>query len=146
MSVPPDFPELLKLLHVHKVEHVVVGAFALAHHGRPRATGDINIWVRPTKENAARLLKALGDFGFASRKLTEDDILSGQVIQLGYPPVRVDILTSLDGVGVETIWAERVAGTFGDVPTFYLSRACLIANKRAVGRPQDLADIDALSE
>lgn len=146
MNVQPDFRDILKALNSRGVEHVIVGAFALAHHGRPRATGDLDVWVRPTPANAARLLAALADFGFASVGLTEKDILSGQVIQLGYPPVRIDLLTALDGVTTDAIWDGREAGSFGDVPTHYLSRACLLANKRAVGRPQDLADLDALGQ
>jgi hypothetical protein len=146
MNVQPDFRNLLKIFNARGVEHVIVGAFALAHHGHPRATGDLDVWVRPTKKNAAQLLMALADFGFASAALTEKDVLSGQVIQLGYPPVRVDILTALDGVAVKDIWNDREAGTFGEVPTNYLSRGCLVANKRAVARPQDLADLDSLGK
>jgi hypothetical protein len=133
-------------LNARGVDYVIVGAFALAHHGRPRATGDLDIWVRPTSENARRLLVALGDFGFSSVKLTERDVLSGQVIQLGYPPVRVDLLSVLDGLSSDEVWAGKAAGKFGDIPTSYLSREALIKNKRATGRPQDLADIAALGE
>lgn len=146
MSAQPDFRDLLSALNARGVEFVIVGAFALAHHGRPRATGDLDVWIKPTSENARKLLAALADFGFASVKLSESDILSGQVIQLGYPPVRIDLLTSLDGVSPEEIWGQREAGVFGDVPANYLSRACLVRNKRATGRRQDLADLESLGE
>lgn len=144
MKEPTDFRDLVAALNVRGVEFVIVGAFALAYHAKPRATGDIDIWVRPTPENAIKLLSALADFGFASVGLTQSDILSGKVIQLGYPPVRIDLLTDLDGVGGDEIWNERVQGRFADQPAHYMSKRCLILNKKAVGRPQDLADLDAL--
>lgn len=144
MNESSDFHDLIAALDARGVEFVIVGAFALAFHARPRATGDIDVWVRPTPENAKRLLSALSDFGFGSLGLTEADILSGKVIQLGYPPVRVDLLTDLDGVSAEEVWAERVAGKFGDKPAHYMSKRCLIKNKKATGRPQDLADLNAL--
>lgn len=144
MSERSDFRDLLAALNARRVEFVVIGAFALAYHGRPRATGDLDVWIRPNAENAARLIEALSDFGFASVGLKVADVLSGKVIQLGYPPVRVDLLTDIDGVGTDEIWKERVAGKFSDQDASYLSKRCLIANKKAVGRPQDLADIAAL--
>lgn len=146
MSVQPDFRDLLAALNSRKVEFVIVGAFALAHHGRPRATGDLDVWIRPTAENARNLLVALADFGFASVGLTEKDILSGQVIQLGFPPVRIDLLTVLDGVTAAEVWNDKVPGAFGEIPASYLSRQCLVRNKRATGRPQDLADLESLGE
>lgn len=144
MSESSDFRDFIAALGARKVEFVIVGAFSLAYHGRPRATGDIDVWVRPSPENAKRLLSALSDFGFGSLGLTESDILSGKVIQLGYPPVRIDLMTDLDGVTAEEVWAERAAGKFGDLPADYMSKRCLILNKKATGRPQDLADLDAL--
>lgn len=144
MNEPSDFRDLIAALNVRRVEFVVIGAFALAYHGRPRATGDMDVWIRPTAENARRTLDALKDFGFGSVGLTERDILSGKVIQLGYPPVRIDLLTDIDGVGPDEIWNERVAGSFGDQPAHYISKRCLILNKKATGRAQDLADLEAL--
>jgi hypothetical protein len=146
VNEPTDFRDLVAALNARAVEFVIIGAFALAYHGRPRATGDLDVWIRPTSENAKRLLQALADFGFASIGLTEADVLSGKVVQLGYPPVRVDLLTDLDGLTPESTWSQRVAGRFADQPANYLSKESLIANKRATGRPQDLADIDALRE
>jgi hypothetical protein len=146
LNVQPDFRDLLSALNAHGVEYVIVGAFALAHHGRPRATGDLDVWVRPKADNAAKLLKALAGFGFSSVGLTEKDVLSGQVIQLGYPPVRIDLLTILDGVSADDIWRTKLPGAFGDVPAFFMSRRCLVENKRATGRPQDIADLESLGE
>ena len=145
MNEPNDFRDLVAAMNARAVEFVIIGAFALAYHGRPRATGDLDLWIRPTSENANRLLHALSDFGFASIGLTAADILSGKVVQLGYPPVRVDLLTDLDGLTGDQIWSQRVAGRFGDQPAPYLSKEALILNKRATGRPQDLADIHALN-
>lgn len=144
MNSPSDFRDLIAALNARKVEFVVIGAFALAYHGRPRATGDMDVWIRPSPDNARRLLGALEDFGFGSIGVTEADVLSGKVIQLGYPPVRIDLLTDLDGVTPEEIWKERVSGRFGDQSAHYMSKRCLVQNKKAVGRPQDLADIEAL--
>lgn len=144
MKEPADFRDVVASLNGCDVEFVIVGAFALAYHAKPRATGDIDIWVRPSPENATKLLSALADFGFSSVGLTQSDILSGKVIQLGYPPVRIDLLTDLDGVSADEVWSERVLGKFADQPAHYMSKRCLILNKKAVGRPQDLADLDAL--
>jgi hypothetical protein len=144
VNEPSDFCDFIAALNARRVEFVVIGAFALAYHGRPRATGDMDVWLRPTADNARRVLDALKDFGLASLGLTESDILSGKVIQLGYPPVRIDLLTDIDGVSADLIWSERASGRFGDQPAFYLSKNCLILNKKATGRPQDLADLDAL--
>lgn len=144
MNEHSDFRDLIAAFNARKVEFVIVGAFAVAHHGRPRATGDLDLWVRPTRENAERVLAALQDFGFGSLSLTVEDILSGKVVQLGYAPVRVDLLTDLDGVSPDEIWGGRMESRFADQPAAYLSKSCLVKNKKAVGRPQDLADIDSL--
>ncbi|MDE2143775.1 MAG: hypothetical protein KGJ84_15310 [Elusimicrobia bacterium] len=144
MKLHPDFRDLLEAFVRRQVDFVVIGAFALAHHGHPRATGDLDLWVRPCPDNAARALAALKDFGFESASLTADDFLSGQVIQLGRPPVRVDLLSALDGVGAQRIWDEKAGAEVDGLSLFFLSRECLIANKRAVGRTQDMADIEAL--
>jgi hypothetical protein len=146
VNQPTDFRDLIKALNARSVEFVIIGAFALAYHGRPRATGDLDVWIRPTSENAKRLLQALADFGIASIGLTESDVLSGKVVQLGDPPVRVDLLTDLDGLTPEQTWSQRVQGHFADQPAPYLSKETLILNKRATGRPQDIADIDALTK
>lgn len=106
----------------------------------------LSIWINPTKENAKALIKALGDFGMKSLALTEQDILSGNIVQLGYPPVRIDMLTFLDGLTADEIWASRQQGSFGKLPVFYLGRAAFIKNKRATGRLKDLADLESLGE
>lgn len=147
MEVQPDFRDLLALLNEHKVEYLVVGAYALAFHGAPRFTGDIDIFVRPDPENARRVLAALTVFGFSFSNLTVDDFQNpNKVVQLGVPPVRIDLITSISGVSWEQANASKEPGTFGDVPVHYIGRKQYIANKRATGRKKDLSDIEALGE
>jgi len=128
------------------VEFVVVGSFALSFLGYPRATGDIDIWVRKSPENATRILKVLDEFGFGNLGIGRDDLLADKVIQLGQPPVRIDLMTELDGLTSEEIWAGKVGGKFGEMPVFYLGREAFIRNKRSLGRHKDLADVESLGE
>ena len=131
--------------NVHGVEYLVVGAHALAAHGRIRATKDLDVWVRPEPENARRVLAALRSFGAALHGLTEDDLTTpGVVFQIGVPPVRIDILTMIDGVDFESAWRARVSAHFAGVPAAVIARQHLIQNKRAAGRAQDLADVEWL--
>jgi hypothetical protein len=147
MEVQPDFRELLALLNEHKVEYLIVGGYALAFHGAPRFTGDIDLFVRPDAENAARVLNALAAFGFRFPNLTAEDFVNpNKVVQLGVPPVRIDIITAISGVTWEEAEANKQPGTFGDVPVAYLGRREYIKNKRSSGRNKDLADIEALGE
>lgn len=122
----------------------MVGAFNLAFLGCPRFTGDMDIWVKPTNTNALAVVKAINEFGLKSLGITEDDILSGNVIQIGYSPVRIDLLTILDGLTTEEIWANRQIGFFGNQTIYYLNKETFIKNKRATGRHKDLADIEEL--
>jgi len=147
MEIYPDFRELLALFHAHGVEYVIVGGYAIAFHGAPRATGDIDLLVNPTPTNAERIVAALRDFGFASLAFTANDFsIPGQVVQLGVPPVRIDILTDIEGVTWEQADRGKIAGVYGDVPVYFIGRRELLANKRAVGRKRDLADLEALGE
>ncbi len=147
MEVQPDFRELLGLFNAHSVEYMIVGGYALAFHGAPRFTGDLDVFVRPTAQNAHRILAALNDFGFGSLNLgAEDFSTQDRVVQLGVPPVRVDLITSVSGVSWEACWAGRQPGAYGDVPVAFIGREQFIANKRAVGRTKDLADLEALGE
>lgn len=141
-DINDDFFDFVAALNRNRVEFVIVGAFSLAFLGYPRATGDIDFWIRPTDSNAEAVLRALEDFGFKSLGITSDDILSGKVIQLGYPPVRIDLLTQLDGVTGEEIWTNRRKGPFGGQAVFYLDKATFIKNKRAAGRPKDIVDVE----
>jgi len=140
----PDFRDLLHALNNNSVDFVVVGAFALAHLGFPRGTGDLDIWLYPNAENAAKTLRALDEFGFASLNLTVEDILSGDVIQLGFPPIRIDLLTRLSGVSIDEVWSTRQAGKVNGFEIYFLSKEIFIKNKKAIGRDKDLVDLKSL--
>jgi hypothetical protein len=145
MEIQQDFKELLELFNAHEVKYVIVGAYALAFHGVPRFTGDIDILVSPSPDNANRILSALGDFGFTSLGLKAGDFRRpDSVVQLGVPPVRIDICTSITGVTWREVYRGRENGLYGDVPVSFLGREQYISNKRALGRKKDLADLEAL--
>ncbi|HBG27338.1 MAG: hypothetical protein A2Y10_13620 [Planctomycetes bacterium GWF2_41_51] len=147
MEIQKDYKELLELFNAHKVEYLVVGGFALAFHGAPRFTGDIDLLVKPDVENAKKILAALNDFGFASLNFTEADFLKLEnIIQLGYPPFRIDIIMSITGVDWQTAANGKVAGKYGDVDIFFLGKQEFIVNKKASGRLKDLADIEAIDK
>ena len=147
MEVQKDFRDFLALLNEHEARFMIVGGYALAHHGAPRFTGDIDVFVKPDHENAKRIINALADFGFSSLDLTIDDFLDqNKVVQLGLPPVRIDIITSISGVTWEEADASKEPGLYGDVSVFYIGKSQYITNKRAIGRTKDIADIEALGE
>lgn len=147
MEIQPDFKELLALFNAHKVDYLIVGGYALAFHGAPRTTGDIDILVKPDRANAKRVVAALNEFGFRSLGLTIKDFENpGKVVQLGVPPVRVDIITSISGVSWKKARSGRINGRYGDVSVYYLGQDQFIANKKAAGRKKDLADLEALEE
>jgi hypothetical protein len=147
METQPDFRELLALFNAHHVEYLIVGGYALAFHGAPRFTGDLDIFVKPEAANAQRILTALEAFGFAAVGLTPSDFeCPDQVVQLGVPPVRIDLITSITGVSWDEAWAGRVSGRYGDIPVYYIGREQFVANKRATGRTKDVADLEGLGE
>jgi Nucleotidyl transferase of unknown function (DUF2204) len=140
-----DFEELFACLRHRNVRAVVVGGYAVAFHGQPRFTKDIDVFVEPSPENAERLLAALSDFGFGSVGLAAADFATaGKIVQLGVAPNRVDLLTTIDGVTFDEAWRGRVPGHYGAQAVDYIGRAELIRNKRASGRPQDLLDLACL--
>ncbi len=140
-----DFVEMLSALCAAGAEFLVVGAHALAAHGRPRATGDLDIWVRPSGENARRVMSALRAFGAPLHDLTLDDLSSGDVVfQIGVVPARIDILTGVSGVTFEAAWPDRISIRIAELDVPVLGREALICNKRAAGRPRDLADVAEL--
>ncbi len=143
----PDFRDLLFEFNAHRVECLVVGAFALAAHGRVRATGDLDVWVRPEADNAKRVMAALKSFGAPLKDLTEQDLIRpGVVFQIGVAPLRIDVLTGIDGVEFGEAWEGRVMSKFADLTVSVISAAHLIRNKRAAGRTQDLADLEWLEK
>jgi hypothetical protein len=128
------------------VHYLVVGGYAVAAHGYPRYTKDLDVWVQLNRENAQKLIRALSQFGFGSLGLTEEDFLQpDQIVQLGYPPNRIDILVSLPGVDFETCFAQCVKVNLDDVSVSFIDLENLKKNKRASNRPQDLADLDNLA-
>lgn len=145
MALSSDLREFIELLNFHRVEYLIVGAHSLAFHARPRYTGHLDLWVRPTAENGERIIAALKQFGFGKMELAASDFLKPeQVIQLGRVPNRIDLLTSISGVSAERAFSGRITADLDGLPVAFLSKELLIANKRAVGRPQDLADLNEL--
>ena len=143
----PDFRDLLHEFNVHSVDFLVVGAHALAAHGRVRATKDLDIWVRPDRGNAEHVLDALNSFGAPLHELSLKDLSTpGTIFQIGVAPIRIDIITSIDGVEFEEAWQERFQTTFAGESVPVLSRDHLIRNKRAAGRDQDLLDAKWLEQ
>jgi hypothetical protein len=143
--VNPDFVDLLRAFSEGEVRCLVVGAYALAHHGRPRATGDLDVWVDPTAQNALRVIRALEAFGAPLHEVVQDDFARpGVVFQMGVPPGRIDILTELTGIRFEDAWATRERGAFGDLAVDFIGRDAFIRNKRATGRAKDLGDVEGL--
>jgi hypothetical protein len=138
---------MLSALSAEAVEYLLVGAYALAAHGLPRATGDIDIWVRPTRENAVRVIRALRSFGAPLGDLTSDDLSRpGTVFQMGVPPQRIDVHTAINGVEFDEAWPGRLTARLGGIEVFVLGREELLRNKRAVGRARDLVDVQALTK
>ena len=145
MEAQPDFKELLELFNSHGVEYLVVGAYALAFYGAPRNTGDIDLLVKPDPTNAQRILAALTAFGFASLGLQLEDFCTAEkVIQLGVPPVRIDLLTSLSGITWDEAFQGRMIGQYGGISVQFIGKSEFIKNKRATGRKKDAADIEAI--
>jgi hypothetical protein len=147
MALSKDWREFLELLNSRAVDYVIVGAQSLAFHGRPRYTGDLDILVRPTPNNARLLLALLNQFGFEQSGFKETDFLQPeQIIQLGRTPSRIDLFTSISGLSTNEAFSSKISAILDGIPVFILGKDALIRNKRAVGRPQDLADLAALEE
>jgi hypothetical protein len=145
MNLQKDLREFVELLNSLDVHFVIVGAFAVAHHGYPRFTADVDLFVEKSSENAARILQAIEQFGFGDIGLSREDFDSkDHVVQLGISPNRIDLLTVLSGVTFEEAWDSREWGQIGDLKVPFISRAMLKRNKLATGRTQDLADLEHL--
>jgi hypothetical protein len=142
-----DFLDLLTSLNVAEARFLIVGGYAVGVHGRPRATKDLDVWIEATADNVRRVMQALRDFGAPLGDLTEADLETpGTGFKMGQPPARIDILTQIEGVRFEDAWPRRLQTFFGQVGCGVIGRGDLLANKRAAGRPQDLADIAALEK
>jgi hypothetical protein len=144
MILPDDFRDFLRLLNAHRVEFLVVGGHAVSFHGYPRFTHDIDIFIRPSLDNARRLLEALQDFGFGTLALTAEELTAPVTVVLGRAPEEIDLMTYVKGVDLDQAWANRVDGEIDTVPVHFISKEHLIQNKEAVGRPEDRADVARL--
>jgi len=145
IRLPQDFKEFLRLLNAHKVEYLLIGGYAVAYFGYPRATADMDIWIAMNPANAGKTVAALKEFGFDLPDLSVELFLKEwQIIRLGVPPVRIEISTTISGVNFEECFAERVSGELDGEKVNLISLNHLKANKRAAGRHQDLADLDNL--
>ncbi len=141
----PDFREFVELLNKHKVKYLIVGGYAVGIHGHPRYTGDLDVWVSPNPETAQTMLHVMKEFGFGSFGLTESDFLAkDNIIQLGYPPFRIDVLTTIDGVTFEECYPSKVVIQDEGVPVNFISLKDLRKNKESSGRLRDLDDLDNL--
>jgi len=145
MKTEKDYEEFLELLNNHKVRYCIIGSYALSFHARPRYTKDIDILVDASAKNAKKILSALNDFGFGSLNLRVEDFSEkGNIIQLGYEPVRIDIITSLEGLNFSDIWEKRVQGPYGSQMVNFIDRQNLIKSKKISNRIQDKADLELL--
>lgn len=145
MTLHPEFKEFAISLNENDVRYMVVGGYAVAFHGHPRYTKDLDVWIEREPGNVARLLSALGEFGFGSLGLSAEDFLEpDQIIQLGFPPNRIDLLTDIEGVDFAPAYAGIVEANVEGVPVYFIGLEDLKRNKRAVGRHQDLADLERL--
>lgn len=140
-----DFKEFIQSLNDNNVRYLVIGGYAVAIHGHPRYTKDMDVWIAMDATNAANIVKALKQFGFASLGLQEADFLQpDQIIQLGYPPNRIDMITTASGIDFETCYADRIQEEIDGIQVNFIDRENLLRNKKAVGRHQDLADVESL--
>jgi hypothetical protein len=145
MPLNKDWREFIELLNSNGVDYLVVGALAVAFHGFPRYTGDLDLLVRPTEDNAERVLRALSEFGFGKLGIQAADLSSpGVVVQLGVVPNRIDLLTAISGVSFEEAWATHSEAELEGIATHFIGRGALIRNKEQTGRAKDLGDAEEL--
>jgi hypothetical protein len=146
MNIQPDFEELLRLLEENEVEYLVVGGYAVAFHGFPRFTKDIDVFFKASEENIAALRRALREFGFPDEEIPAELFKEkGNIIAFGVEPSRVDMMNEIDGVDFDTAWMNRRRGAFGKVEVNFIGRLELIRNKKSTSRLQDKADAEKLS-
>jgi Nucleotidyl transferase AbiEii toxin, Type IV TA system len=143
----PDFKDLLSCLLAAEVRFLLVGGYALAFHGHPRATKDMDVWVEPTRENAERVLRALGVFGAPTHDVTADDFADPRtVFQIGVPPRRVDVVCSIEGVAFDEAWSDREDLHLDEIEVPVIGLEAMLANKQATGRAQDIADAEVIRD
>jgi len=147
MRVENDFKEFIELLNEHKVRYLIIGGFAYSFYAEPRFTKDIDFYIDISSVNVNKILKVLEKFGFKDVGLTKEDFQQPkQIIQLGNAPLRIDIVTSIDGVSFKEAWNNRTSGKYGNLNAYFISKSDLIKNKKATGRAQDIADIEKLKK
>ncbi len=145
IQLPNDFKEFLRLLNSRSVEYLVVGGYAVAHYGHPRATGDLDVWIGVHPENAERVRAALCDFGFAAEAAASAPLdVPGKIVRMGVPPIRIELLTSISGVDFQPCFARRVSVIIGGTDVPFISLDDLLSNKREAGRTKDIADLEEL--
>jgi len=147
MMVEKEYEEFLSLLNKHKIRYCIIGAYAVAFYVKPRYTKDLDILVEPSNENARKVLRALEEFGFEELSISLDDLTQeGNILQLGYEPLRIDLLTKLEGFHFQDIWQNRVIGDYGSEKVFFIGLEDLIRNKKMSARPSDKIDIELLEK
>lgn len=147
MKVSADFKDFLKLLNEKRVEYLLIGGYAVGYHGYPRPTGDMDIWIRLSNENALLAAEALDDYGYAKKEQSLPVLLKpDQILRMGFPPFRLELSTGIDGVEFDDCYANRVFLQIDDVPVTLISLKDLLINKRAAGRLKDLADVEELEK
>ena len=145
MKLDKNLHEFIELLNSRGVDYLVVGGHAVAFHGHPRFTADIDFFVAVSATNADKVIQVLESFGFGDIGLNKEDFLEpNSIVQLGYPPNRIDIVTGIEAVTFREAWDRRVAGELDGLPVHFIDKDLLLKNKRAAGRPKDLADVNAL--
>jgi hypothetical protein len=145
IKLPPDFKEFLSLLNSHRVEYLLIGGYAVSYHGYPRATNDIDVWIAVHPDNAARMVTVLHEFGFSLAEISAELFLKvPSIVRMGYPPMRIEVTTSISGVAFEQCYAERVVDTLDGIKVNIIGLAHLKQNKQASGRFKDLADLENL--
>lgn len=144
-TLPKDFKEFIELLNNNNVRYIVIGGYAVVYHGYVRSTNDIDIWIDISTDNIRRLIKALDEFGFSSLNIKETDFLPNHIIQLGYPPNRIDLITTPAGIEFETCYESREQIVVDKIAINIINRENLIKAKKASNRTRDLADIEELT-
>lgn len=145
IQLPPDFKEFLKLLNSHQVEYLLIGGYAVGYHGYPRATGDMDLWVAVRQNNAEKLVAVLREFGLNTPQLSVSLFLTeNQIVQIGVPPMRIELLTTISGVSFDHCYSERIIDVIDDVEVHIINREHLKQNKQASGRYKDLEDLQHL--
>ena len=147
MKIEKDYEEFLSLLNKRNVKYCIIGAFAVAFYAKPRYTKDLDIFIESSKENAGKILSVLEEFGFGDLSVSIEDLTSeGNILQLGYEPVRIDLLNKLEGLDFRDVWKNKVTGDYGSEKVYFIGIEDLIKNKKTAGRSSDLMDIELLEK